>query len=196
MNKHRGPRIFITGIPASGKSFLAKKLAESTGGIAVFLDHFREDMAKNPQYEPWVNFYWNKDEYLYYTKTSAEEQWQNLVDQSEAFFPAFLQKIEEYKDEEKAVIFECVNLLPHLTSQKINFPGLVLLGPSQSEILERIKREHRWGRTDELKQLEAESFYTIERPRYEKEAITYNYPVFETADDAFQKALELLNKQG
>jgi predicted kinase len=38
---HVGKRLFITGIPTSGKSYLAKILAEKVGGIAVIFDDFR-----------------------------------------------------------------------------------------------------------------------------------------------------------
>src|SRR3989344_7783389 len=111
---HGGKRLFITGIPASGKSYLAKKLADRTGGLAICLDHYREELAKDERYKKWVNFYLDRDEEKYLIQTSPDQLWNNLVKQSESLWPQFLEKIESYEDEARAVIFECVNMLPHL----------------------------------------------------------------------------------
>jgi hypothetical protein len=35
-------------------------------------------------------------------------------------------------------------------------------------------------------------FFEIERPRYESEAKKYGYPIFETANEAFEPTLRLL----
>ena len=82
MQNHKGKRIFITGIPTSGKSYLAKQLADKICGIAVLLDDFRENCAENQQYKKWVNFYFDMDEKKYLTETTPEKQWENLVAQS------------------------------------------------------------------------------------------------------------------
>lgn len=192
MSKHEGPRLFITGIPTSGKSYLAKKLAEAVGGIAVCLDDMRENIAKKSEYRKWADFYWDKDEEEYLTKTTPENQWENLVAQSEGLWPVFLGEIAKYGTETKPVIFECVNLLPHLAKRDLDFPGLVLIGRSFEETLERNKQNPRWGKTDHLQELEAKTFFYIERPRYKSEAEKYNYPVFESADEAFGKGVELV----
>lgn len=71
---HQGPRLFITGIPTAGKSYLARKLAEKFEAKVILLDDFREDLAKDERYKSFVNFYLNQDELEYYTKTSLTEQ--------------------------------------------------------------------------------------------------------------------------
>jgi adenylate kinase family enzyme len=190
--KHKGKRLFISGIPTSGKSYLAKKLANHTGGIAVSLDDFREGLAKEEKYRKWTNFYLDKNEEEYLTKTSPEEQWQNLVAQSEGLWPAFLDEMNKFVFEERPVIFECVNILPHLANKNLSFQGLILIGKSLEEVLERNIVDPRWGDTLELQKLEAKIFFEIERPRYTSEAEKYSYPVFESADEAFDAALKSL----
>jgi len=192
MQRHKGKRLFITGIPTAGKTYLAKKLAVEVGGIAVILDDFRESLSKDEKYEKWTNFYLDKDEEKYLTETSAEEQWDDLVNQSEGLWPAFLEEITKYENEEKTVIFECVNILPHLAKKYLDFPGIVLIGLSYEEILERNKKGPRWGNTVALQELEAKSFFEIERVDYKREAEKYGYSVFETADNAFDSALKLI----
>ena len=102
---HAGKRLFITGIPTSGKSYLARQLANKLGGICVPLDDFRENLSKDKRYSKWTNFFWNKDEKIYLTMTSAEKQLENLIAQSEGLWPAFLNEISKFKDESKPVIF-------------------------------------------------------------------------------------------
>lgn len=189
---HKGKRLFITGIPTSGKSYLAKLLAEKVGGIAVLLDDLCERLASDRRYTEWVNFYWHLDEKVYLTETSPEQQWTNLVRQSEGLWPAFLKEIEKYENETKPVIFECVNMLPHLARKDLEFPGIVLIGSSYEEVLERNMADARWGDTHELQELEAKTFFDIERPRYKMEADKYGYKSFERADDAVLYCLNLL----
>lgn len=193
MTSHKSKRLFITGIPTSGKSHLAKQLADKVGGIPVLFDDFRENLAQNDQYKKWTNFYLDVDEKEYLTKTNPEKQWENLVAQSEGLWPAFLQEIEKYKDETKPVIFECVNILPHIAKKHLDFLGIVLIGKSYEEILERNIKSPRWGNTLELQELEAKTFFEVERPHYKAEAEKYGYKVFENYDDAFAKALELIS---
>jgi len=190
--KHQGKRIFITGIPTSGKSHLAKQLADKVNGVAVSLDNLRKNLAKNNRYKKWTNFYFSKDEYLYLTQTSHEEQWQHIVEQSNGLWPAFLQEIEKYKNEKKPVIFECANILPHLAKRDLDFPGIVLIGKTYEEILERNKKNPRWGATLELQELEAKKLFEVERLRYKIEAEKYSYDVFESSRVAFIKAFSLL----
>lgn len=194
MNSHKGKRLFITGIPTSGKSYLAKKLAQEVSGIAVPLDNRRKDFAKEEKYKKWTNFLFDKNEYEYLTKTTPDELWRNLVAQSEGLWPAFSQEIEKYKGEEKPVIFECVNLLPHIAKQYLDFSGIVLIGESYEKVLKRNKQSPRWGNTAELQELEAKVFFEVERPCYKAEAEKYNYSVFESADKAFEETLRFLKK--
>ena len=100
--------------------------------------------------------------------------------------------IEKYKNETKPVIFECVNILPHIAKKHLDFSGIVLIGKSYEEILERNIKSPRWGNTHELQALEAKTFFEIERPHYKAEAEKYGYEVFENYDDAFNKALTLI----
>jgi len=62
-------RLFITGIPTAGKSYLAKKLAEQVGGICVSIDNLRIELSKDLRYERCVSFYSNQDERSYYSNT-------------------------------------------------------------------------------------------------------------------------------
>lgn len=186
----KNKKLFITGIPASGKSYIAKKLADHIGGIVVSTDDLREEMHNDLRYKKWVNFYLDQDEKTYYTTTSPENQWEHLVAQSEGMWPFILEKIRSYDDEDKSVIFEGVNILPHLAKRDLEFPGIVIIGKGRDAILHRIKADHRWGDTEELWNLEADSFFNIERPQYKKEAEKYGYFVFETVDDAFDTCIK------
>ena len=191
---HLGKRLFITGIPTSGKSYLAKILAEKVGGIAVILDDFREELSSNEQYKKWTNFYLDQDEKTYLSTTSNEKQWKNLIAQSEGLWPAFLKEISKFQNESKPVIFECVNMLPHLVKRDLGFQGVVLIGSSFEETLKRNIENPRWGNTLELQKLEANTFFNVERPHYKEEALKYGYPTFERADDAIECCLDVLEK--
>lgn len=184
--------VFISGIPASGKSFLAKKIAKKTNSFHLDIDTLRNEMAKYTKLEPWVSFYWNKDERKYLTETSCEEKWSNLVKQSEAFWPFILKKIEDIKVTHSSAIFEAVNILPHLASRDLDFPGVFLLGESFDQIFERIKMSPRWGNTKELQKLEAETFFNCERDSYIKESEKYGFKTFANSKDAGEELLKLL----
>ncbi len=185
-------RLFITGIPTAGKSYLAKKLAEELGGISVSVDDIREELSKDEKYKKWVNFYLDQDEHIYYTTTNYDEQWKNLVAQSEGFWPGILAGFAQYANEDRPVIFEGVNILPHLAHRDLQIPGIVIIGRSIEEVLERNKREPRWGATERLQKLEADAFFKGERPHYKDDAKKFGYPVFETADEAFITAIQTL----
>lgn len=194
MKKHKGKRLFITGIPTAGKSYLAKKLVEAIpGGHAVHLDDFRELIAQKEDYRKWTD-YLNWDEKKYLTEVSPERMWNNLVAQSEALWPEFLEKIEGYSEEQASIVFECVNILPHLAKKSLNFPGVVLIGSSCEQTLERIRKEKRWSDDPILQEFEAKMFFEVERPRYKLEGEKCGYPVFETAGDAFQYGMSILKK--
>jgi hypothetical protein len=185
-------RLFITGIPTAGKSYLAQCLASEVRGIAVCLDDFRSSLVSDERYKKWVNFYSDQDEATYYAGRGPEERWRDLVAQSEALWPALLEKISSYHQETRPVIFESVNILPCLAYRDLGFPGVVLIGSSYETIFERNQKAPRWGRTKELQELEAREFFYDERPRYKVEAEKYGYPVFATPEDALPAARELL----
>lgn len=182
---HKGKRIIITGIPTSGKSHLAKRLAEDFGGKAVFLDDLRENISTDPKYKPWTDFFLNQDEGVYYETSSPQKLWSDLVRQSEGLFPAFVDEINKYQDEDGLVIFECVNLLPSIVKKQFDFELIVLVGKSFDEIFERNKKSPRWGSTEELQRLEAKNFFEVERPEYIREAKEYNCKYFEDGDLAY-----------
>ncbi len=191
MDKYNGKRLFITGIPTAGKSYLAEMIVKKIGGIHVDIDDIREEIASDLKYKKWVNFYYDQDEKTYYMTTTYDEQWQNLIRQSEGIWPTILGKIEGYTDETRPVIFEGVNILPHLAKRDLSFSGIVIIGKSFEEVFERNKKEPRWGKTEELQKLEAEAFFYGERPRYKAEAEKYGYLVFETVDEAVKQSLKL-----
>lgn len=183
--------IFIGGIPVSGKSYLAKKISEKIGVYHFDVDKLRKEMARDPKLKYWINFFWNQDEEEYLRKTSCQEHWQNLVNQSEAFWPTVLKKIEGIKKSHKSAIIEGVNILPHLAAKNLDFPGVYLLGESFDQIFERNRQNPRWGKSEKLQKMEAELFYNCERQKYKEEAEKYNYKVFEKSDDAEQWILKL-----
>ena len=185
--------IFISGIPTSGKSYLAKKVAKAIGVLHFEIDKWREKI-KDDNIKKWVNFYFDQDEEKYYKSTSCDEQWENLKKQSEIFWPKIKSKIDGAVKLNKPAIFEGVNILPHLAARDLDFPGIYLLGNSFEEIFERNKREPRWGNTEKLQKMEAKSFFYCERPRYKKEAEKYGFKTFENIDEAEKEVIRLLTK--
>jgi dephospho-CoA kinase len=183
--------VFITGIPTSGKSYLAETIAASLGIECLKMDAVREEMVRDAKLEPWVNFFWNKNEKEYYQNTPPEIHWQNLVKQSEAFWPTKKQKIVHILTSGKPTIFESVNLLPHLL-RELPIRGVVLLGQTEDEVLKRLQRQPRWGATEELQKLEADSFINVERPHYLAEAEKYGYPAFSNPKEAEAELIRLI----
>lgn len=178
------PYLFISGIPASGKTYLAKEISNKSGAFYLSIDNLRKEMAKDSKLLSWVNFYWDKNEKEYYEKTSCEKQWDNLVKQSKALWPFILNKIDEVKNTHASAIFEGVNILPQLAKKDLDFQGIYLLGESEEKILERIKAEPRWGQYEQLQKLEAKAFFNCERKKYKEEAEKYSYKCFITTDEA------------
>ena len=114
---------FISGIPASGKSYLAKKVAKATGALYFKVDDWREEFRKN-EHADWVDFFWNKNEKEYWETITPQKHWNNLKNQSEAVWPIILEKIRTIQKTKKSAIFESVNILPHLARRDFDFPGL------------------------------------------------------------------------
>lgn len=185
--------IFIGGIPASGKSYLAKKVAEKTGAFHLNLDTLRAEMTSDSKLKYWVDFFFNQNEEKYLKEVSCENHWQNLVAQSEAFWPTILNKVREITGSYQSVIIEGVNILPHLAKKDFNFPGIFLLGDSFEQILERNKKNPRWGKTEELQKKEAELFFNCERLKYKQEAGKYGYKTFVKFEEAEKEIFNLLN---
>lgn len=190
---HKGKRLFITGIPTAGKSYLAKKLADAIGGVHVQVDHIRNNVKDHPEYENWVNFYYKQDKGTYYRTTTYDEQWKNLVDQSEGIWPEVFEKINDYRNENSPVIFEGVNILPHLAKRDLSFNGVCIIGTSLENVIRRNTEDNRWGDTEI--EIQSEAFFLGERPHYKEEAEKHGYPVFETSDEAFEKALAMMKEK-
>ena len=185
---------FISGIPVSGKSCVAAKVAKTVGVLHIEIDELRKEMSKTPELKKWVMFFWNQDEIEYWKNTDCNQQWENLKNQSEAFWPTVLEKIKRVQKSGKPAIFEGVNLLPHLAAKDLQFPGVVLLGSSLEDIFERNKKEPRWGKAKELQKMEAEGFYNCERPRYKAEAEKYGYQAFTDASEAEKELLKMFHQ--
>lgn len=184
--------IFISGIPASGKSYLAQKIARMTGAQHVDIDKWREEMKTDPELKRWVNFFWDKDEEEYWRTADCNQHWENLKRQSEAFWPIILKKIKEIQKSKRDTIFEAVNILPHLAHKDLNFNGIFLLGESLDTILERNTQNPRWGRTEELQIKEAEAIWNWERPKYKEESEKYGFKTFSDPSLAEMELLKIL----
>lgn len=181
---------FITGTPASGKSTLAKRISTKLGWKHIDIDKWRGEMCNDPLIKPWVEFFMNKDELKYWQETSPEEDFQNLVKQSEAFWPFILKEINKIIKSGEPAIFEAVNILPHLAKSDLSFDGIVLINNSPEVIFERIKKDPRWGETEELQKIESIRFVE-EAMFYKIEAEKYGYKVF---DDPLIAEQEFLKK--
>tara|TARA_Y100000310_G_scaffold323497_1_gene383889 strand:+ start:607 stop:1164 length:558 start_codon:yes stop_codon:yes gene_type:complete len=182
--------VFIGGIPVAGKSSLAKKLERELGILHVDTDLWRKELCKDENLKQWVMFFWNLNEAEYWEKTTCKEQWDNIVEQSEAFWPVFKQKI---GDTREPTIFEGVNLLPNLMKET-NLQGIYLISDSVEEIFERNKKDPRWGSTEELQRKEADSFVNCEAIMYRKEAEKYGYKVFTDVEKAEKMLTDFVNK--
>lgn len=182
--------IFITGIPTAGKSHLSRRLVVESEYTLFDVDTLRETMRNNLELRPWVDFFFSLDEKQYYQTASCELQWQNLVNQSEAFWPTVKKDIFSRIGKGNYII-EGVNLLPHLVSE-LHINGVVLLGESYEKTLERNKESPRWGDTEELQIMEAKAFFFCEREQYRREADKYGIKWFEDNEEAYEYLKKLV----
>lgn len=185
--------VFISGIPAAGKSYLAEKISKDFGIKHFLVDDWRDEMTTNPELKKWVDFFWDKDEKDYWRTASCDQHWDNIKKQSEAFWPVILKKINEIEILGTGAVFEGVNILPHLAKKNFDFSGIFLLGDSPETIFERIKNDHRWGDTEELWKLETEAFWNCERLRYKEEAEKYGFKTFSNAELGEIELIKMLN---
>lgn len=185
---------FIGGIPASGKSTLAKSICEKIGSLHVEVDDLRERAKEDPSLEKWVDFFWDLNEKDYLSSISPADHWENLKKQSENIWPYILREIKNVQASEQSAIFEGVSILPHLAKKDLSFSGIFLLGESFEEILKRNILEPRWaaGEDEELLRKEAVMFYDWERPIYKTEAEKYGFKVFNSSQEAESALLELM----
>jgi len=185
---------FISGIPASGKSYLAEIIALALKMKHFETDDWREEFRRD-EHADWVDFFWNKNEAEYWAKTDCEEHWRNMVRQSEALWPEIFKKIGKVVKSGKPAIFEGVNILPHLAHKDLDFPGIFLLGESLETILRRNKQDPRWGQTEELQKKEAEIFFNCEGPKYKQEAEKHGFKTFPDPMLAEKELLKILRIQ-
>lgn len=161
--------VFISGIPTAGKSYLADKIAKITGVVHFDIDDLREEMRNDTKYKKWIDFFADQNEKKYWEEHSHEEHWENLKQQSEGIWPFLKEKINNAIESGQILIFEGVNLLPHLVKE-IGIDGIYLLGESEETVLERNRKDPRWGKTEELIKKQSEHFFQCERPIYKKES--------------------------
>lgn len=116
---------FIGGTSASGKTYTAREFVKQSGLPIhiVSIDDFRKEFAKDPKLKYWVDVFWNKNEEEYWKTITYEKDIQNLINQSEAFWPSILEIVENTKKKYKHAIFEAVNIQPHLARRDFDFPG-------------------------------------------------------------------------
>ncbi len=184
--------VFITGIPTAGKSFLANKLYTSLGLRHIKIDDLWDTVKDDPVLGHWYHNFWHKDEAEYYGTSSPDTIWQDVVDQSEAFWPTVKKHIEQILAEGKPAIFDGVGLLPHLM-QQLPIKGVVLIAASEQQILDRLKAEPRWSDKEELQRMEAHAFFTVEAPNYTEQAAKYGYLAFNdsvAAEGELRKLIE------
>jgi hypothetical protein len=186
--------VFISGIPRAGKSYLANRVASRANIFHFSIDVLRDYLLRNPHIEPWVNFFWNKNETEYWANVTPQEHWDNLKKQSEAFWPILLEKIHEFQKIEIPAVFEGVNILPHLVHRDLDFSGIVLPGESEQAIFERCKKNPRWGMTEALQREEAKWYFVNEGTKLTEEADRYGYKVFYNIEDAEKELMTLLGK--
>jgi dephospho-CoA kinase len=204
------PKIFITGIPTAGKSYLARKLLNATGGYCLETDNLYEELGRDPRFEEWARFFEDNDEHAYYTENDPKRQWAILSEMHEKLWPGVLERIRAYEagdiptksklagflrkpfSQKRLLVFEGINILPHLARKDLDFPGVVLVGKSYEEVLTRNRERPRWGKTEEMIQMGANAFWSVERPRYIAEAQSCGYKIFEDADEAYEEALKML----
>ncbi|MBI5220704.1 MAG: hypothetical protein HY978_02630 [Candidatus Liptonbacteria bacterium] len=183
--------VFVSGIPALGKSHLAEKVAKFAGVLHLKVDDWREEF-RTTKCGDWVDFFRNKNEAEYWETTDCEKHWENMIKQSEALWPEIVGKIGQVIKSGKPAIFEGVNILPHLARRDLNFKGVVLLGESFETILKRNRQDSRWGQTEELQKKEAEIFFYCEGLKYEQEAKKYGFKTFTDSRLAEKELLEIL----
>jgi 2-phosphoglycerate kinase len=184
--------VFISGIPASGKSYLSKKIARVHGVLHVSVDGLRERAGEDPQLKPYLNFFRLRNEAEYWSRVSCAEHWQNLKRQSEALWPAMVGRINCAAASGRPVIFEGVNILPHLAARDLRFSGIVLLGESLEAVFQRNRARPRWGKAKGLQRRGAEAFFFWEREFYRSEAEKYGYQTFTSASCAEPTLLRML----
>lgn len=188
--------VFIGGTPAAGKTFTSKKFIKKSDKKIhlVSIDDLRNDFAKDPKIKYWVDYFWNQDEVEYWKSITHEKAIQELVEQSEAFWPLVLEVIVETKKNYEHAIFEGVNILPRLAHKDLNFPGFFLVCEDYKTILDRNIKAPRWGNTRELQELETKHFIEDDVRFIKEEAKKFNYKVFNNEKEATEELTRLFEQ--
>lgn len=178
--------VFIGGTPAAGKSYMAKKFAEDSGLdiTVVSIDDLREEWGKDPHLAKWVNIFSDKDENEYWKTADFEQHSQLLIQQSEAFFPKILEKVEQVKSQEENALFEGVNLLPHLVYKHFGIPGFFLVNQNFNTVLTRLETAPRWGRSRDLQAMEARYFIEYDARFIREQSEKYGFKTFSDSSKA------------
>lgn len=80
MTKTANPKIFITGIPTAGKTYLANKIVRTTGGFCLETDTLRDALVKKPEYNKWADFFDKEaEQYGYKIFEDADEAYAEIV---------------------------------------------------------------------------------------------------------------------
>lgn len=186
---------FIGGTSAAGKTYTAKKFVEESD-LSIHLvniDNLRKEFAKDPKLKYWVDILWNKNEEEYWKDITFKKDIENLIGQSEAFWPSILKIIKETKKKYKHAIFEAINIQPHL-AKSLDFPGFFLINEERETLLERFKKAPRWGKTEELQKTEVEFLLKHDTKFIKKEAKKYGFKVFNNSDDAIEELKKIFSK--
>lgn len=181
--------VFIGGTSAAGKTYTAKEFVKKSGLPIhiVSIDDLRKDFAKDPKLKYWVDILWNQNEEEYWKTITYEKDIQNLIDQSQAFWPSILEILENTKKKYKHAIFEAINIQPHLAKKDFDFPGFFLVNEDYQTLLERFKKDPRWGKSEDLQRIEVEFLLKHDVPFIKKEAKKYGYKVFNNSEDAIKE---------
>lgn len=180
---------FVGGTSAAGKTYIAKKFAKSSGLPihVVSIDDLRREFAKDPQLKYWVDILWNKNEEEYWKTITYEKDIENLVKQSEAFWPRILEVVNRTKRLHEHAIFETINFQPHLAKRDLNFPGFFLINEDKQTLLDRFKEAPRWGKTRKLQKTEIEFLLKHDVLFVKQEAKKYGYKIFNNSEDAMKE---------
>jgi len=117
--------IFLSGVPGTGKTTLAMKLAErlkidqvvSTDTIRFVLRGV-SDEKKNP-----ILFSVSHDSWRYFGEKNAQNIWKGFCAHCELFFPVMIYMIKKSFEEGRSIIFEGVHITPDFLKglDSINF---------------------------------------------------------------------------
>ena len=182
--------VFIGGVPAAGKSFLADKISKKYGINHVEVDKIRGAIDKL-ELTQWVNYFRDQDPEEYWQKTKSKEHCQNVIKQTEMLWPEMLNSIKTILEKGETTIFESRNFLPHLVKD-LSIPGIFILPESIDILRVRNKIRPRWIKEGiDLQESLLEAFM-CESKIIAEEAREHGYKAFSNSLDAERELLNLL----